>query len=203
MNENVNLSPFDLDAVGMIEQVTGLVPAVFRKDGFFAIEWTVKENSNDAAIMKSEAIIEALKGRLGERFKDNTYIGTRSQNNDVSVDYMTGVYYDGQEWPTQTDYYTKTPDDEKGVLFVPKAREFKAIRFDLENVNNLVSFVGCGRVIDYTGTSTPEKTHFLFESESGLTNTAFLGDYVVKENGHFFVMPADIVNKFFEFKYQN
>lgn len=203
MNKDVNLSPFDWDAVGMIEQVSGLVPAVYRNGENFLIEWSVTDVTKITAESIANAIIDAVKGKLGERVNEVKYIGSRTKGNDITLDYSITVSYDGQEWPTQLDFDTKDPDENAGVVYVAKVREFKALRYLKDNVKDLVSFVGNGRVIDYTNTSKPEKTHFIFESESGLNITVGLGDYVVKENGHFFVMPADVMNKYFEFKYSN
>ena len=144
MNKQV-LSPFDCDMCAMIEDITKQEIEVTASDTSIRLSWAQNgsEGNDTPEAQRIEALKQAIRGRLGDRFIEFFYADGRQ-----SV-YMK---YDPEEMRTRlTD-----PDATEGTRYCRTLLEVDAIQFRRDNVDDVLRFTGeptnkgCGDCANFT-----------------------------------------------------
>lgn len=178
------LTPYDLDLVAMIEGLTKTPVKVLRdsEKNQFQLYWdSVIEKDSESTDKMQKAIINAIIGRSGERYK-----GT--QNGKTNI---TSIEFSPESWPTEKRFEIGPVMPEKGNEYISTV---KAIRYKRFDVNRLGEFVGGGIEI----TSPDEKSStFSFANQDGVWMHVNENDYVVLQNGCFHVIPEKEFEKQF------
>lgn len=143
MNKQV-LSPFDCDMCAMIEDIIKQEIEVTASDTSIRLSWAQNgsEGNDTPEAQRIEALKQAIRGRLGDRFIEFFYAdGTQSV-------YMK---YDPEEYPEEMYTRLSDPDATAGTRYCRTLLEVDAIQFRRDNVDDVLRFTGCGTV------TTPRK----------------------------------------------
>lgn len=171
MNKQV-LSPSDCDMCVMIEDITKQEIEVTASDTLIRLSWTQNgsEGNDKAEGQRIEALKQAIRGRLGDRFIDFFYAnGTQSV-------YMK---YDPEEYPEEMRTRLTKPDATAGTRYCRTLLEVDAIQFRRDNVDALLRFTGGGTV---TTPSTPDgKAIFSFPDGNGIFVDVPESWYIIRE----------------------
>lgn len=186
--KNYNLTPFDWDMIGMIDSLTKQKSAVAAdsKNNRFEIYWKLDLDieNYDAT---HDAIINAIKGRVGERYID-------TENGETN---RTLIQFDSENWETEEIRFDILNAKTK---IAPKyKRELNALKFLTESndyINTFASFVGGGNFIKSNSEAIPSRFEFL--NESGLVTVVNENDYVVFQDGKFEVMKQRVFENQFK-----
>lgn len=138
MNKQV-LSPFDCDMCAMIEDITQQEIKVTASDTSIRLSWSQNgsEGKDKQEAQRIEALKQAIRGRLGDRFIEFSYA-----DNKQSV-YMK---YDPEEYPEEVRTKLADPDATAGSRYCRIMLEVDAIQFRRDNVNDVLKFTGAERL---------------------------------------------------------
>lgn len=167
------LNPFDLDLIAMIESVLKKKVTVFLEEGYIRFE----ASALGATTNELDALANAVKGRVGERF-----IGFDIEDMAVIIRFDS----DSEQWPTQQRYDLIEPVTVPDSRYSRKAKEVDAVLFTRDNIDNVVLFTGGGTLtipsaFDYPAT-------YEFPTENGVLMAIKEGEYIVKEKTHYIKM---------------
>lgn len=189
MNKQV-LSPFDCDMCAMIEDITKQEIEVTASDTSIRLSWAQNgsEGNDKAEGQRIEALKQAIRGRLGDRFIEFFY-----------ADGMQSVYmkYDPEEYPEEMRTRLTDPDATAGTRYCRTLLEVDAIQFRRDNVNDVLKFTGGGTV---TTPRTPDgKAMFSFPDGNGIFVDVPESWYIIRElNGRFTARPERDFKREFE-----
>lgn len=176
MNKQV-LSPFDCDMCAMIEDITKQEIEVTASDTSIRLSWAQNgsEGNDKAEGQRIEALKQAIRGRLGDRFIEFFY-----------ADGIQSVYmkYDPEEYPEEMRTRLSEPDATAGTRYCRTLLEVDAIQFRRDNVDDVLRFTGGGTV---TTPRTPDgKAMFSFPDGNGIFVDVPESWYIIRElNGRF------------------
>lgn len=174
-NQNQKLGPFDAELCMMIENVTKQNVSVFFEHSFIQLVWGI-ETDQPAPQRKKDidtALINAVRGRLGERF--------------ISSENINGLKFvffkfDPVQYPEERRFSQTEPVIRPESRFIRKDIEVEAVYFDRKNIEKVNEFTGGGTI-----TIPREKNgvaEFVFTSQaSGLFVTVREGQYIVRGKG--------------------
>jgi hypothetical protein len=189
MNKQV-LSPFDCDMCAMIEDITKQEIEVTASDTSIRLSWAQNgsEGNDKAEGQRIEALKQAIRGRLGDRFIEFFYDDGRQ-----SV-YMK---YDPEEYPEEMRTRLVDPDATAGTRYCRTLLEVDAIQFRRDNVDDVLRFTGGGTV---TTPRTPNgKAMFSFPDGNGIFVDVPESWYIIRElNGRFTARPEKDFKREFE-----
>jgi predicted house-cleaning noncanonical NTP pyrophosphatase (MazG superfamily) len=189
MNKQV-LSPFDCDMCAMIEDITKQEIEVTASDTSIRLSWAQNgsEGNDKAEGQRIEALKQAIRGRLGDRFIEFFYADNRQ-----SV-YMK---YDPEEYPEEIRTKLTDPDATAGSRYCRTLLEVDAIQFRRDNVDDVLRFTGGGTV---TTPRTPDgKAMFSFPDGNGIFVDVPESWYIIRElNGRFTARPEKDFKREFE-----
>lgn len=191
MNKQV-LSPFDCDMCAMIEDITKQEIEVTASDTSIRLSWAQNgSDGNDTPeAQRIEALKQAIRGRLGDRFIEFFYADGRQ-----SV-YMK---YDPEEYPEEMRTRLVDPDATAGTRYCRTLLEVDAIQFRRDNVDDVLRFTGGGTVVM---PRTPDgKAMFSFPNGNGIFVDVPESWYIIRElNGRFTARPEKDFKREFEAK---
>ncbi len=165
------ITPFDYEALVMLESLTerGVVPTEMDDNFTFHVFYN---KHNDP--MYISAIIDAMRGRYGERFIEvNDYPDSKMLKFTIA--------YDKHEYPEANGYFhVDKARTQWGDIYCRQLEEVAAIQVKEENMSRLQDFVGGGQmVVDRWPDGS--KACFTF-----LNNGVFVdvqdGDYIVRHD---------------------
>lgn len=189
MNKQV-LSPFDCDMCAMIEDITKQEIEVTASDTSIRLSWAQNgsEGNDTPEAQRIEALKQAIRGRLGDRFIEFFYADGRQ-----SV-YMK---YDPEEYPEEMRTRLTDPDATAGTRYCRTLLEVDAIQFRRDNVDDVLRFTGGGTV---TTPRTPDgKAMFSFPDGNGIFVDVPESWYIIRElNGRFTARPERDFKREFE-----
>lgn len=189
MNKQV-LSPFDCDMCAMIEDITKQEIEVTASDTSIRLSWAQNgsEGNDKPEAQRIEALKQAIRGRLGDRFIEFFY-----------ADGMQSVYmkYDPEEYPEEMRTRLSDPDATAGTRYCRILLEVDAIQFRRDNVDDVLRFTGGGTV---TTPRTPDgKAMFSFPDGNGIFVDVPESWYIIRElNGRFTARPEKDFKREFE-----
>lgn len=136
MNKQV-LSPFDCDMCAMIEDITKQSVEVTVFDTSIRLSWAQNGNEgNDTPeAQRIEALKQAIRGRLGDRFIEFIYA------NDKQSVFMK---YDPTEYPEEKRDFLVAIDPKAGQRYCRTLQEVTAMQVDREKLEELKAFTGGG-----------------------------------------------------------
>lgn len=186
--KNYNLTPYDWDLVGMIDSLTKQKSAVAidSKNNRFEIYWKLDDDTENLPLVH-QAIINAIKGRLGDRYIETMEAPTN----------ITYVKFDSENWETEEIRFDIS--NAKTKIAPRYKRELNALKFLTESndyINAFASFVGGGNYIKSNSEAIPSRFEFL--NESGLVTIVNENDYVVFQDGKFEVMKQRVFESQFK-----
>lgn len=189
MNKQV-LSPFDCDMCAMIEDITKQEIEVTASDTSIRLSWAQNgsEGNDRPEAQRIEALKQAIRGRLGDRFIEFFYADGRQ-----SV-YMK---YDPEEYPEEMRTRLTDPDATAGTRYCRTLLEVDAIQFRRDNVDDVLRFTEGGTV---TTPRTPDgKAMFSFPDGNGIFVDVPESWYIIRElNGRFTARPERDFKREFE-----
>lgn len=189
MNKQV-LSPFDCDMCAMIEDITKQEIEVTAFDTSIRLSWAQNgsDGNDKAEAQRIEALKQAIRGRLGDRFIEFFYADNRQ-----SV-YMK---YDPEEYPEEMRTKLTDPDATAGSRYCRTLLEVDAIQFRRDNVDDVLRFTGGGTV---TTPRTPDgKAMFSFPDGNGIFVDVPESWFIIRElNGRFTARPEKDFKREFE-----
>lgn len=189
MNKQV-LSPFDCDMCAMIEDITQQEIEVTASDTSIRLSWSQNgsEGKDKPEAQRIEALKQAIRGRLGDRFIEFSYA-----DNKQSV-YMK---YDPEEYPEEVRTKLADPDTTAGSRYCRIMLEVDAIQFRRDNVNDVLKFTGGGTV---TTPRTPNgKAVYSFPDGNGIFIDVPEDWFIIREpNGRFTARPEKDFKREFE-----
>lgn len=189
MNKQV-LSPFDCDMCAMIEDITKQEIEVTASDTSIRLSWAQNgSDGNDTPeAQRIEALKQAIRGRLGDRFIEFFYADGRQ-----SV-YMK---YDPEEYPEQIRTRLVEPDATAGTRYCRTLLEVDAIQVRRDNLDDLLRFTGGGTM---TIPRTPNgRAFYSFTDGNGIFIDAPETYYIVREpDGRLAILPEREFNREFE-----
>lgn len=189
MNKQV-LNPFDCDMCAMIEDITKQEIEVTASDTSIRLSWAQNgsDGNDKAEAQRIEALKQAIRGRLGDRFIEFFYADNRQ-----SV-YMK---YDPEEYPEEIRTKLTDPDATAGSRYCRTLLEVDAIQFRRDNVDDVLRFTGGGTV---TTPRTPDgKAMFSFPDGNGIFVDVPESWYIIRElNGRFTARPEKDFKREFE-----
>lgn len=113
-----NLTPFDAEMMMMVESLTGDRPIDTRFDDHFTVHASYRNCKDDPE--KISAIIDAVRGRLGERL---TEVNDRP---DLSLVMFT-IKYDETQYPTVDGFGDEAkPELERGEMYIRYTEDSRA-----------------------------------------------------------------------------
>ena len=185
MNKQV-LSPFDCDMCAMIEDITKQEIEVTASDTSIRLSWAQNgsEGNDTPEAQRIEALKQAIRGRLGDRFIEFFYADGRQ-----SV-YMK---YDPEEMRTRL----VDPDATAGTRYCRTLLEVDAIQVRRDNLDDLLRFTGGGTM---TIPRTPNgRAVYSFPDGNGIFINAPETYYIVREpDGRLTTRPEREFNREFE-----
>ena len=172
MNKQV-LSPFDCDMCAMIEDITGNPVEVEATPDFIRVGWVQNGTVNEQ--QRIEALKQAIRGRLGDRFNSFEHCGVFFK-------------YDPEEYPEEMRTRLTDPDATAGTRYCRTLLEVDAIQFRRDNVDDVLRFTGGGTV---TTPRTPNgKAMFSFPDGNGIFVDVPESWYIIRDlNGRFTARP--------------
>lgn len=189
MNKQV-LSPFDCDMCAMIEDITKQEIEVTASDTSIRLSWAQNgsEGNDTPEAQRIEALKQAIRGRLGDRFIEFFYADGRQ-----SV-YMK---YDPEEYPEEVRTRLVAPDATAGTRYCRTLLEVDAIQFRRDNVDDVLRFTGGGTM---TIPRTPNgRAVYSFPDGNGIFIDAPETYYIVREpDGRLTTRPEKEFNREFE-----
>jgi len=180
---NPELTPYDWDLVAMIEGLIKSPVRVFKdvKKKKFQLYWDLDPEIEDFQKLHF-AIIEAIKGRTGERYL-STHLGKTN---------ITSIEFSIESWPTENRYKIGPVLEEYAFDFISTV---KAVQYDRNDSQRLAMFVGGGtEIIEVSGKSST----FSFPNQDGVWMHVNENDYVVLQNDCFRVMNQKEFKKQFK-----
>jgi hypothetical protein len=189
MNKQV-LSPFDCDMCAMIEDITKQEIEVTASDTSIRLSWAQNgsEGNDTPEAQRIEALKQAIRGRLGDRFIEFFY-----------ADGMQSVYmkYDPEEYPEQIRTRLVEPDATAGTRYCRTLLEVDAIQVRRDNLDDLLRFTGGGTM---TIPRTPNgRAVYSFTDGNGIFIDAPETYYIVREpDGRLAILPEREFNREFE-----
>lgn len=191
MNKQV-LSPFDCDMCAMIEDITKQEIEVTASDTSIRLSWA--QNGSDGndipEAQRIEALKQAIRGRLGDRFIEFFYADGRQ-----SV-YMK---YDPEEYSEEMRTRLVDPDVTAGTRYCRTLLEVDAIQFRRDNVDDVLRFTGGGTVV--MPRTLDGKAMFSFPDANGILIDVPESWYIIWElNGRFTARPEKDFKREFEAK---
>lgn len=189
MNKQV-LSPFDCDMCAMIEDITKQEIEVTASDTSIRLSWAQNgsDGNDKAEAQRIEALKQAIRGRLGDRFIEFFYADNRQ-----SV-YMK---YDPEGYPEEMRTKLTDPDATAGSRYCRTLLEVDVIQFRRDNVDDVLRFTGGGTV---TTPRTPDgKAMFSFPDGNGIFVDVPESWFIIRElNGRFTARPEKDFKREFE-----
>lgn len=189
MNKQV-LSPFDCDMCAMIEDITKQEIEVTASDTSIRLSWAQNgsEGNDKAEGQRIEALKQAIRGRLGDRFIEFFYADGRQ-----SV-YMK---YDPEEYPEEMRTRLVEPGATAGTRYCRTLLEVDAIQVRRDNLDDLLRFTGGGTM---TIPRTPNgRAVYSFPDGNGIFIDAPETYYIVREpDGRLTTRPEREFNREFE-----
>lgn len=167
------ITPFDTETALMVESITKKDCVLEAQDEWFRLEADLEDLTNKEA----SAVIEAIKGRFGERIMQTqtTYFGQNITK--VSADITYAEKSGEQAEEIGGDYVVETPRDlSVGKVYKSKEQLFAALQVDRSKINDLIRFTSGGRMEIEKKLGSTAKYHFL--DENGIMQTAKEGDYI-------------------------
>lgn len=192
-----SISPFDWDLLGMVKSLTKNEVYLDSnpKRRYLSFTWTLDfanyETTKELKQTK-EAIINAIKGRMGDRYID-TYI------DDVN-NFRTMLKFEGVDYPDQYRFELKTPREEMGKVYIPIVPEFSAIQFKKDNYLDVSEFVGGGFFTFPSKLNPKEKSVLEFPNENGILLVVKETEFITFKNGRFSIVPEKEFNNNFKLK---
>lgn len=192
---NKSLSPFDHELALMISKTLDREVKVFLDKritlSFDCPESLVEYPENDPTI---NAVLQAVKGRLGDRFFSMF----------ITDDNIMGIVFefDKTQYPVEIRTGIKKADHSQATIYCRTLKEVRAIQMTPENIDKLDAFVG-GGILEYSkDISNPlePRPHFTFLNFNDVFMTCYEGQYVVLDNGKFFVISEKDFKADFELK---
>lgn len=182
------LTPFDSEACVMLESLTECEVVATEFDDNFTIHAFYNKHNDPDYI---SAIIDAARGRFGERF-----IRVKDDPDGQTLKFV--ISYDKHQLPMLVgDLETGTTQEDFGTVYCHQLEEIRAVQVTRLNINRLQIFVGGGQM---SIEKKPDgKAWFSF-----LNNGTFVDvpeySYIVKRKNasHFEIWPADKFKKEWE-----
>jgi hypothetical protein len=177
------LTPFDWDLVHMIKNLIGSQVSVADdiENNRFGVFWSFSKHQEDYA-KNYNAIIEAIKGRVGNR-----YIDTETGNTNI-----TYIQFSPESWPIEKRYDLNPIDEKFGYTY---ERKVKALRFRDSWVDQVSKFVGGGT---HTISNIGAPSTFEFPNQDGMMLKAIDGDFIILEDGLISVVKSEEFEKHFK-----
>lgn len=179
---NKNLNPFDIDMMFMIEDVTGNKCKIDKLTGM----------DKDIVLIRfrgqlSEALKNAIIGRLGDRYLNIISIGLDNELSFVDSD---------ENYPKEIRTEFKEPNLSVGKIFIPAYLEIKAIQLLKTNIDLVLEFTGGGIII------TDDNTlKYSFISQYGTFIDVLENQYIIcNPDGNFKIMGKREFDIHFELK---
>ena len=189
MNKQV-LSPFDCDMCAMIEDITKQEIEVTASDTSIRLSWAQNgsEGNDRPEAQRIEALKQAIRGRLGDRFIEFFY------DDGIQSVYMK---YDPTEYPEQIRTRLVEPDATAGTRYCRTLLEVDAIQVRRDNLDDLLRFTGGGTM---TIPRTPNgRAVYSFPDGNGIFIDAPETYYIVREpDGRLTTRPEREFNREFE-----
>lgn len=184
------LSPFDHDLCAMIESITEEQVNTSLYEDSMLLSW--KQNgicgNDEQEARKIEALKQAIKGRLGDRFIEFTYTNGKQ---------YVSMKYDPTEYPEETRICLTEPNTTVGMKYQRKSMEIDAIQLRQDNVEDVIKFTGGGTITRMMSGSV--KVSFI--DRNGIFVDVPEGWYVIRDlNGKFYVKSGNEFNREFEQK---
>lgn len=182
------ITPFDNEACVMLESLTERKVVATEMDDNFTINAFYNKHNNPDYI---SAIIDAARGRFGERF-----IEVNDEPEREMLKFT--IAYDTYQLPMLAgDLQTGNPHPDFGTIYCHQLDEIRAVQVTRLNVDRLQIFVGGGQM---TIERCPDgKAWFSFLNNGTFVDVPEYSYIVKRENGnHFEIWPADKFKKEWE-----
>lgn len=182
------ITPFDNEACVMLESLTEHEVVATEMDDNFTIHAFYNKHNNPDYI---SAIIDAARGRFGERFIEVSDEPEREM-------LKFTIAYDTHQLPMLAgDLETGTPHVENGNVYCHQLEEIRAVQVTRLNFDRLQIFVGGGQM---SIEKKPDgKAWFSFLNNGTFVDAPEYSYIVKRENGnHFEIWPADKFKKEWE-----
>lgn len=168
MNKQI-LSPFDCDMCAMIEDITGNPVEVKATPDIIRVGWV--QNGTVGEQQRIEALKQAIRGRLGDRFDSFEHCGVFFK-------------YDPEQYPEELRTRLASFDPKAGTRYCRTLKEINAIQVRRDNVDELLKFTGGGTM---TTPRTPDGIAvYSFPNQNGLYIDVTETWYIIREdNGEF------------------
>ena len=182
------LTPFDNEACVMLESLTEREVVATEMDDNFTIHAFYNKHNNPDYI---SAIIDAARGRFGERFIEVSDEPEREM-------LKFTIAYDKHQLPMLAgDLETGTPHIENGNAYCHQLEEIRAVQVTRNNDEKLMAFVGGGQM--QIERRIDGKAWFTFINNGVFVDVPEYSYIVKRENGnHFEIWPADKFKKEWE-----
>lgn len=175
------LTPFDSEVVLMCETISERSVCTTRNENDFTIHVCYAEHNNPDYV---NAIIDAVRGRYGERF-----ISVKDDPDRNLLEFT--IAYAKKELPyTIGNYDTGNANEQFGFVFCHQLEEIRAVRVTRLNTHRLRAFVGNGQMnIERTING---KAWFSFINNGTFVDVPENSYIVKRENAnHFEIWPAE------------
>lgn len=182
------ITPFDNEACVMLESLTEREVVATEMDDNFTIYVFYNKHNNPDYI---SAIIDAARGRFGERFIEVSDEPEREM-------LKFTIAYDTHQLPMLAgDLQTGNPHPNFGTLYCHQLEEIRAVQVTRLNIDRLQIFVGGGQM---SIEKKPDgKAWFSFLNNGTFVDVPEYSYIVKRENGnHFEIWPADKFKKEWE-----
>ena len=182
------LTPFDYEACVMLESLTEREVVATELNKYYTIHVFYNKHNTSNYI---SAIIDAVRGRFGERFIEV------NDNPEREMLKFT-IAYDEQELPIlDGDLETGNPRPDFGTVYCHQLEEIRAVQVTRKNNERLQQFVGGGQM---TIERRPDgKAWFSFLNNGTFVDVPEYSYIVKRENAsHFEIWPADKFKKEWE-----
>lgn len=180
-----SLTPFDHDMINMIEKTLNAKIYAYQKMDKVGISFNSRNDKEETI----QAVVEAVKGRLGSRF-------ISFEKNEDSCTLLFG--YSEESFPEQFRFDLKKPDLTVSNRYIEKTKfDVRAIQFTEVSVNMLIDFTGGGSLTFMKEGSQQKPVSYEFPDQDGHFKTVNITDYVAEQNGVFKVYSEkDFLNKY-------
>lgn len=182
------LTPFDNEACVMLESLTEREVVATEMDDNFTIHAFYNKHNNPDYV---SAIIDAARGRFGERF-----IEVNDEPEREMLKFT--IAYDIHQLPMLAgDLQTGNPHPEFGTIYCHQLEEIRAVQVTRRNNERLQQFVGGGQMA--IERRLDGKAWFSFLNNGTFVDVPEYSYIVKRENvSHFEIWPADKFKKEWE-----
>lgn len=182
------ITPFDNEACVMLESLTEREVVATEMDGNFTIHAFYNKHNNPDYV---SAIIDAARGRFGERF-----IEVNDEPEREMLKFT--IAYDTHQLPMLAgDLQTGNPHPDFGMIYCHQLEEIRAVQVTRRNNERLQQFVGGGQMA--IERRPDGKAWFSFLNNGTFVDVPEYSYIVKRENAsHFEIWPEDKFKKEWE-----